>query len=130
MAATESAQRAEAERTTRTFVETYGSYSNFSNFTNITSLEPFMTESMKAYARGQIKTNAQPSVNEYTGVTSQLISLSVKTFELSKQAAVSFTVQQETQAGFTSPIKTTYRDGRVELLYQQGRWLVNGLFYN
>jgi hypothetical protein len=130
VATSESAQRAEAERLTRTFVETYGSYSNFSEFSNITSLEPFMTESMKAYARGQVQEQGQPSVTEYVGVTSQLISLTVASFTVSSQASLNFVVQQETQRGLTAPIETAYRDGRVDLVYQNNQWLVNGIFYN
>ncbi len=130
LANNESIQRAEAERLTRTFVETYGSYSNFSDFSNVTSLEPFMTESMVAYARSQRQSSEKQSVNDYYGVTSQLISLNVTKFELSKVATLNFVIQQETQAGLTAPIQTSYRDGRVELVYLDGHWLVNGVFYN
>lgn len=130
VATSESIQRAEAERLVRTFVETYGSYSNFSEFSNITSLEPFMTASMKAYARSQIQQQGQPSVTQYTGVTSQLISLTIASFELSNRATLNFVVQQETQRGLTAPIETAYRDGRVDLVYQDNQWLVNGIFYN
>lgn len=128
---TESQQRAEAERLTRMFVERFGSYSNFSDFANITSLEPFMTASMKTYASG-LKEKAQndQTVGEYYGVTSQLISLNITKFDVSSSATVGFVIQQETQDGLQSQIQTQYRDGRLELVYRDNQWLVNGIFYN
>lgn len=128
---TEAQQRAEAERLTRMFVERFGSYSNFSDFANITSLEPFMTESMKTYAAG-VKNESQNSQTGggYYGVTSQIISLTVASFTVSGSATVNFVVQQETQNGLQSQIQTQYRDGRLELVYRENQWLVNGIFYN
>lgn len=129
--ASEAVQRAEAERLARLFVERFGSYSNFSNFENITSMEPFMTDTMKEYANALKKEpqNGQ-SVNDYYGVTSTIISLNTTRFSARQSASISFVALQETQAGLTGEIQTAYRDGRLELVYRDGAWLVNGLFYN
>lgn len=127
----EGAQRAEVERITRMFVERFGSYSNFSNFENITSMEPFMTASMLSYANTLKKAeqNSQ-SVSDYYGVTTTIVSLNTSSFAAEQNATVSFVVQQETQQGLSGEIQSVYRDGRLELVYRDGGWLVNGLFYN
>lgn len=124
------AQRAEVERLSRLFVERFGSYSNFSNFENITSLEAFMTADMYDYAQTLKKDPAEQSVGSYNGVTTTVISLTTSTFTAKSKAVVNFVVQQESQNGLDAAIVSEYRDGRVELVYSEGQWLVDGLFYN
>jgi len=126
---TEAAQRAEAERLTRMFVERFGSYSNFSDFTNITSLQQFMTPSMQTYTLGLMKKQSETGVNQYVGITSQLISLVITKFQLGHSATVSFVVQQETQSGLNAPIQTSYKDGTLDLEYRDNQWLVDGIYY-
>lgn len=127
----ETAQRAEVERLSRLFVERFGSYSNYSNFENITSLYPFMTASMRAYADGLKKEpqNGQ-GASDYYGVTSTVVSLNTKSFAVRDTASVNFVIQQETQQGLSGEITAAFRDGRVELVYEDGQWKVDGLFYN
>ena len=124
------ARRAEVERLTRLLVELFGSYSNFSNFENITSMEPFMTSAMKRYAETLKKAESGQSVTDYYGVTSTIISLTTAKFEAKQKATVNFVIQQETQQGLEGEIQSVYRDGRLELVYQDNGWLVDGLFYN
>lgn len=124
------AQRAEVERLSRLFVERFGSYSNFSNFENITSLEAFMTEDMLAYAKTLMKTPAEQTIGSYNGITTSVISLNTTSFTAKSKAVVTFVVQQETQSSLDAPIVSEYRDGRVELVFSGGQWLVDGLFYN
>jgi len=127
----DAAQRAEVERLSRLFIERFGSYSNFSNFENITSMEPFMTRTMLSYAQTLkvSKTDSQ-TVGQYVGVTATVISLNTTQFSASNSATVSFVINQETQNGLNAPIESAYRDGRLELEYVGGQWLVDGIFYN
>ncbi len=126
----DSAQRAEAERLSRLFIERFGSYSNFSNFENITSLEAFMTPAMLSYVETLKKQPAEQSVGSYNGVTTTVISLTTTSFTAKSKATVSFVVQQESQNGLDAPITSEFRDGRIELKYADGQWLVDGVFYN
>jgi hypothetical protein len=126
---TEAASRAEVERTTRLFVERFGSYSNFSNFENITSLQGIMTDSMRSYARTFMQQDPQNATAGYSGVNTRLIGLRISQFELNASATVEITVLEEKQAGLSAPVETRYRDGRVELRFQGGQWLIHGLFY-
>jgi hypothetical protein len=131
MPMSEAAQRAEVERLTRLFVERFGSYSNFSNFENITSIEQFMTDSMKSYAEQFKQTGADSSLTaDYYGVTTRLINSRISSFEPESAAVVDIIVQQEVQDGLNAEIQRSNRDGRVELAYQEGEWLISGLFYN
>lgn len=127
---TDASQRAEVERLSRLFVERFGSYSNFSNFENITSMEPFMTSTMLAYAQTLKVSESNPTVGQYVGVTATVVSLTTTSFSASNTATVSFVINQETQNGLNAPIESAYRDGRLELEYVGGQWLVDGIFYN
>ncbi len=128
--ATDASQRAEVERLSRLFVERFGSYSNFSNFENITSMEPFMTSTMLTYAQSLKVSQSNPTVGQYVGVTATVVSLTTSNFSASNTATVSFVINQETQNGLNAPIESAYRDGRLELEYVGGQWLVDGIFYN
>lgn len=127
---TEPAQKAEAERLSRLFIERFGSYSNYSNFENITSLDAFMTSSMRSYAQSLMKSQTQDqSAGSYYGVTTQIMSLRFEKFELGTSARLAFTVKQDTQNGLNNEVVTAFRDGTIEMVYNEGTWLVQGLFY-
>ena len=131
MSSTEASQRAEVERLTRLFVERFGSYSNFSNFENITSIQGFMTSSMKQYAESFLDQETDSSLTaDYYGVTTRLISLRIRDFSSESSATVEIIVQQEVQDGLNEEIVKSSRDGTVELIYRNGEWLIDGLFYN
>ncbi len=122
--------RAEIERTTRLFTERFGSYSNFSNFSNVTSLEGLMTESMRVYAQGSVGEISNDLSADYYGVTTRLMSLKITEFVSESNATVSVIVREEVQPGLTAPIETKHKDGKVELKYLDGIWLVDGVYYN
>lgn len=127
---TEPVQRAEAERLARLFVERFGSYSNYSNFENITSLDAFMTSSMRTYAQSLMQSqNQNQEAGSYYGVTTQLISLRFEDFVLSESARLAFTVKQDIQDGLNAPQQSSYKDGTLEMVYNDGTWLVQGQFY-
>lgn len=127
---TEAAQKAEVERLTRLFVERFSSYSNYSNFENITSLDSFMTDSMRSYAKTLMKAqNQNQEAGSYYGVTTQLMSLRFEDFTLGKSANVAFTVKQDVQDGLNAPVQSSFKDGTLNLVYNEGTWLVQGLFY-
>lgn len=123
-------QRAEIERTTRLFAERFGSYSNYSGFDNISSLQSLMTPSMIDYTNGLAEQNDRGTTSsEYFGVSTKLLGIKIDVFSESNQATVDIIVQEQVQQGLKGEIEVRTRDGRVELLYRNGKWLVNGLFY-
>lgn len=122
--------RAEIERTTRLFTERFGSFSNFSNFANVTSLEGLMTPSMRAFAQTTVGEISNDLSADYYGVTTRLINLKITDFTPEASATVSVVVREEVQNGLTSPIETTHKDGRIDFVFADGIWLVDGLFYN
>lgn len=128
---TEAAERAEVERVSRLFVERFGSFSNFSNFENVTSIESFMTESMSDFAMASVREEtANNFTDDYYGVTTRVISLKIGEFNSQQSATVNIVVKVETQDGLNAEIQESFKDGRVELVYQDGSWLVDGLYYN
>ncbi len=124
----EASQRAEVERISRYFVERFGSYSNFSGFENIRSLDGFMTDTMKQYAESVIEASEQQTAGYY-GVTTRIVGLQLAEFVSNTRARVTIVVQQEIQDGLNADIVTQPKDGYLELIYSNGAWLVNGLYY-
>ncbi len=125
----EASQRSEVERLSRFFVERFGSYSNFSNFENIMSLNTLMTNSMKDYAQVIMASNLDVG-SEYFGITTRIIGIKIDQFNAESTARVLITVQEQKQIGLNGEIETLLKDGRIDLVYREGKWLVNGLFYN
>lgn len=126
---TEQSQRAEIERLSRLFVERYGSYSNFSNFDNITSLKGLMTPSMQRYTQGIIDKGATQPASGYLGVSTRVISLTIKEFDAKKSALVAITVQEQTQDGLNASIQSRYVTANVNVLFSDNAWLVDGVYY-
>ena len=130
VAKNEAVARGEVERLTRLFVERFGSYSNFSNFSNISSIESFMTSSMKAYAQSFVESESVGTISGYYGVTTNIIGLKIDSINFDSSATVNIIVQEAIQDGFNAEIQRRNRDGRVELVYSGGKWLVDGVYYN
>lgn len=130
MSMDEASQRGEVERLSRLFVERFGSYSSFSNFSNIRGMEQFMTNSMRAYADSIIEDAEANPTSGYLGITTRILSLQIRSFTSEQRATVGITVQEERQQGLDADIERSFKDGTVELVYQDGRWLVDGVFYN
>lgn len=127
----EQSQRAEIERISRTFIERFGSYSNYSTFETIDALDSLLTLSMRTYVDSVVEDHMlNRSLSEYFGVSTKLLSFRLDRFVLSGSATANITIQQEEQRGLDGEIQKTVRDGRVELVYSNGKWLINGLFYN
>ena len=130
MAKNEAVSRGEVERLTRLFVERFGSYSNFSNFSNVSSLESFMTPSMLAYAQSFVESESVGTISGYYGVTTSIIGLKIDSINFDSNATVNIIVQEAIQDGFNADVQRRNRDGRVELVYSGGKWLVDGVYYN
>lgn len=127
----ENSQRAEIERVSRLFAERFGSYSNYSNFSNLDSLSSFSTPSMINYINTTVR--AEQGANQggsYYGVTTRVIRAVIDSYQPQVSASVNISVQQEVQNGIQASIERSIHDGRVDLLYQNGKWLVNGIFYS
>ncbi len=129
----EAITRSEIEQLVRFFVERFGTYSNFDyDFTR--SINGFMTNSMQTYAATQVQAirqgDAGRPVTDYFGVSTRILSVKITSLIQDQSATASIIVQQEVQDGINTPITVSRGDGRVDLVYQNGQWLVDGLFYN
>lgn len=124
---TEAAQKSQIETTTRLFVERFGSYSNYSDFENIKSLFSMMTGDMKAYSQTII--NQGVDRNDYNSVITTLITYNLASFNESSSAIADITIQEQRQVEVNGETEVNIKQGRVELVYQSGKWLVDRLFY-
>lgn len=126
----ENAQKAEVERTTRLVLERIGSYSNYSNYENVTSIETFLTPSMQSYVNSTLKAQqSNQGTSSYYGVTTRATRLNLTQFTSSTSATIAFSVYQQVQDGLQADIVQTIKEGTVQLLFQDGIWKVNGIFY-
>lgn len=127
---TEANQRADIERITRLVLERFGSYSNFSNFQNIISIRSFLTDSMNNYAQSLINEQSSERTADYYGVTSRVLGVTINEFVSESRATATVILQEEVQDGLDADIVKRTRDARVNLVYRNGTWLVDGVFYN
>jgi len=130
MLSTEANQRADIERITRLVLERFGSYSNFSNFQNITSIKSFLTDSMNTYVESLRTEQSSDRTSSYYGVTSRVLGVTINEFVPETSATVTVIIAEEIQDGLNADIQKRNRDARVNLIYSDGSWLVDGIFYN
>lgn len=108
----------------RIFVERFGSYSNQNNNQHIEDIQPLLSPTMRTWVDSQ----RQQQSTEYQGQTTSLVSSSLTSFSPENSATVKIGVQQEQTVGNITEM--VYRDGRVELVYQNGEWLIDGLYFD
>lgn len=107
----------------RLFVERYGSYSNQNDNSHIADVLPLATDSMAAWLRAQ----TIPQNGDYEGVTTQVI---VSTIESLTDTQASVRVEVQELLETRTSRETNYRTGTVTLLFQNGEWKVDGLFWD
>ena|SRR3989338_4692785 len=122
----ESAPRAGVEAFSRSFVERYGSYSNQSDFENIENLYPFMTEKMQGSAEAFVMQEraTQKRTQEYTGVTTRVLSTRIVTQSDSRATLTLKTQRTESGAALPAP-RVYYQDIELSLVSEGGVWKVD-----
>lgn len=110
------------EQLARLFVERATSFSNQNNNRHLTDIEAIATPRVLSFIRSQ----APAESDTFAGTTTNVI-VSTLQQKTDTTAAVEIAVQQET-GGFTSPT-VSYKNGRVDLVFINGQWKVDGLFW-
>ncbi len=105
------------------FIERFLSYSNQSKNSHIRDVLPLVTSDMA----GWIQTQGQQYSDTYHGSTTQVIVSRVDALE-GDTARVHIEAQQYLES--TDGDERIYHTGRVELLKQQGEWLIDGLYWD
>jgi hypothetical protein len=106
----------------RQFVERFFTYSNQNENQHITDVFPIITSRMRDW----VESKALEQSTEYSGVTSKVVSSKVSSFEETK-AVVSVGIFQI--VSFGNEIKKEDKNGRVELVQEDGIWKVDGFFW-
>lgn len=111
-----------ARQFTKIFVERFGSFSSDNNNIHIKDVMPLVTNSMGSW----VKTQAQPQ-NEFYSQTTVLVSSEVRSFEKENTAVIGIGTQHTIED--KNGKRTEYKKGRVELVYANNDWLVDGLYW-
>lgn len=114
------------ESLARLFVERIGSYSSQSNFQNIDDLKPLMTARVQDWAEG-LKNIAVDS-SAYRGITTRVLTLDMLDWNSNVSAAVKISTQRQEQTDGVED-RIYYQDVEVHLVYQDGGWLVDGIYW-
>lgn len=108
----------------KTFVERYGSYSNEAEFENLRDLYPIMTQSFISETADFIETTIIP--DSYYGVTTQVIIMSVDSFDESLGIAqMTITTQREEAIDSPQNINVRYQDVVVNFELLSGSWKIS-----
>ncbi len=110
----------------RSFIERYGSYSSDSNWENLKGLLGMMSQKLRVATQAQI---AQDLIGEkgFYGLTTKVISMELKDFDLENLAKFLASVQQrETKGNLTNSLFKT-----VELIFikEGGEWRVDEISF-
>lgn len=111
---------------TKLFVERFGSYSPAANFANFDELKPIVTKAVANWLEQYKKQLTEKQEADFLGVTTKVISQKIISSDAAK-ASVLASVQREELFG--SGPKVSYKDMRVELVWQNNEWLVDGAYW-
>lgn len=109
------------------FAERFGSYSNQSNFENLSDLMPFMSESMRSWAKEKINSAKNtPTPTLYKGTTTKAISHTVLGLDTERETAeIRVTTQRKELVGTSANFKVYNQDLLLNFVKEDGTWLVN-----
>lgn len=119
--------QASAEAVARTFAERFASFSAESRFANIRDLYPVMTDRFVVEQEGAIA--IAPTSNEYYGVTSKIVSLTTVSLE-NGSAVIEASLQRIEARGSAQNAETKYETLRLDLVFENGTWLVDGVAWS
>ena len=106
----------------RVFTERFFTYSNQNDNSHIEAVDDLVTDSMRRYVISQ-----QISANDtYEGVTTRVVAMSLG--KLDNESAIIFvdTQQEFEQLGIQD---VSYRSGRIEFVFVDNEWKVDGFFW-
>lgn len=111
-----------AKQTARIFVERFASRSSQNDNQHLESIYSMVTEDMRSWAEEQ----TVEQTRDYSGQTTEVVASDVEKIQ-EDQATIIVQVQQtRTEDGEE---KTLQKEGRVELIKEEGSWKVDGLYW-
>jgi hypothetical protein len=113
-----------AKQTARIFVERFLTYSSQNDNRHLASVAEMMTPVMANWANKQVQ---EQSLLEYAGVTSLVVTSELSEFD-GTSAMVTVSLQQIFETNGQK--NTEQRSGEVELIFEQGTWLVEGFYWD
>ncbi|MFB6226085.1 MAG: hypothetical protein ABEJ02_01925 [Candidatus Paceibacteria bacterium] len=111
-----------AKQTARIFVERFASRSSQNENEHLESIYPMVTEEMRSWVEKQ----TVEQTREYSGQTTEVIASNIEEMQ-EEQATVIVQVQQTKTE--ENKEETLQKEGRVELLKENGSWKVDGLYW-
>lgn len=111
-----------AKQISRIFVERFMTYSNQNDNKHVEDALKLATVEMESY----IKAQSLQKSNDYQGVTTRVLSSSVRE-KAENKITVEVSVQQELRSAKTSEL--VQKKARVELVKGTNTWLVSGFFW-
>lgn len=114
----------------RSFVEQYGTYTNQSNFSHIARLEPQMTSRLYRYTDTYVATikSEHPYTEGYYGITTRAFAPDFGTYT-SKNSSVTVIVGTQRVESIGNTVSTFNQDVSVNMVYSNGAWLIDGVFW-
>lgn len=115
-----------ARQTARMFVERFGSFSNYNKNSHIQDVLDMATPNMQSW----IKTQTINPGNNYEGITTRVLSLTIRSLNKGT-AAVGIETQRTISAQVDGQLTTSIenKSGRVELVKVGGEWKVSGFYW-
>lgn len=111
---------------TKNFVERFGSYSLESNFSNFDEIEDLVTPTVASWLKTYPQDLRKKLPAGFTGVTTLALSQKVESLTDTEASLSVSTQREETVNGAT---RVYYQDMKVNLVFTNGQWLVDGAYW-
>lgn len=126
------AEMSEAEREiliknqTKNFVERFGSYSQEANFSNFQELLPVVTNNVASWLKTYPQQLKEKNGADFIGVTTKVITQKILSVSPTAATVMASAQREETRIGGTSRV---YKDIKVNLVFANDEWLIDGAYW-
>jgi len=115
-----------ARNASKNFVERFGSYSLEANFSNFTEVMDLVTPTVAAWLKIYPADLLKKLPVGFAGVTTRVISQNIESITSNQAKLLVTTQREETVNGQT---RVNYQEIKVNLVFTDGKWLVDGAYW-
>lgn len=126
------AEMSEAEREimiknqTKNFVERFGSYSQEANFSNFVELLPVVTSNVASWLKIYPQQLKEKNGADFIGVTTKVVTQKILSVSPTSASVMASAQREETRTNGTTRV---YKDIKVNLVFANNEWLIDGAYW-
>lgn len=123
---TEVAREILIKNQTKNFVERFGSYSQEANFSNFDELLPVVTSNVASWLKSYPQQLKEKNGTDFVGVTTKVVTQKILSVSPTSATVMASAQQEITRTGGTTRV---YKDIKVNLVFANDEWLIDGAYW-